>query len=43
VVAIDLIVDLHESSHYARHWGGLRADQAVILAHAIANIVSSDG
>jgi acetylornithine deacetylase/succinyl-diaminopimelate desuccinylase-like protein len=42
-VAMDLIVDLRQGSHHSGHWGGLLADPAVILAHAIANIVSQDG
>ena len=42
-VAIDLVVDLREGSHHSGHWGGLLADPGVILAHAIANIVSQDG
>jgi hypothetical protein len=42
-IAIDLVVDLREGSHHSGHWGGLLADPGVILAHAIANIVSQDG
>jgi acetylornithine deacetylase/succinyl-diaminopimelate desuccinylase-like protein len=42
-VAIDLVVDLREGSHHSGHWGGLLADPGVILAHAIASIVSQDG
>lgn len=42
-VGIDLVVDLREGSHHSGHWGGLLADPAVILSHAIASIVSRDG
>ena len=42
-IAIDLVVNLREGSHHSGHWGGLLADPGVILAHAIANIVSQDG
>ena len=42
-VAMDLIVDLRQGSHHSGHWGGLLADPGVILAHAIASIVSQDG
>ena len=42
-IAIDLVVELREGSHHSGHWGGLLADPGVILAHAIANIVSQDG
>ena len=41
-IALDLVVELREGSHHSGHWGGLLADPAVILAHAIANIVSLD-
>lgn len=42
-VAMDLVVDLREGSHHSGHWGGVLADPAVILAHAIASIISRDG
>jgi acetylornithine deacetylase/succinyl-diaminopimelate desuccinylase-like protein len=39
----DLVVDLRESAHHSGNWGGLLANPAVLLAHAIATIVSKDG
>lgn len=42
-VALDLVVDLREGSHHSGHWGGVLADPAVILAHAIGSIISRDG
>lgn len=42
-IAMDLVVDLREGSHHSGHWGGLLADPAVILSHAIASIVSRQG
>jgi acetylornithine deacetylase/succinyl-diaminopimelate desuccinylase-like protein len=39
----DLVVDLRESAHHSGNWGGLLANPAVLLAHAIATIVSNDG
>jgi acetylornithine deacetylase/succinyl-diaminopimelate desuccinylase-like protein len=39
----DLVVDLRESAHHSGNWGGLLANPAVLLAHAIAAIVSKDG
>ena len=42
-VAMDLLVDLRPGSFHSGHWGGLLADPAVILSHAIASIISQDG
>ena len=42
-VVMDLIVDLRQGSHHSGHWGGLLVDPGVILAHAIASILSQDG
>lgn len=42
-IAIDLVVDLRQGSHHSGHWGGLLADPAVILSHAIASIISRNG
>lgn len=42
-LAVDLIIDLREGSHHSGHWGGLLKDPAVILAHAIASMISRDG
>jgi acetylornithine deacetylase/succinyl-diaminopimelate desuccinylase-like protein len=39
----DLIVDLREGSHHSGNWGGLIADPATILSHAIACIVGPTG
>ncbi len=39
----DLIVDLREGGHHSGNWGGLIADPATILAHAIASIVGPTG
>lgn len=42
-LAVDLVVQLREGSHHSGHWGGLLKDPAVILAHAIAAIITRDG
>ena len=42
-MALDLVVNLRDGSFHSGHWGGLLADPAVILSHAIASIVSQDG
>jgi len=39
----DLIVNLREGAHHSGNWGGLIADPATILAHAIASIVGPTG
>jgi acetylornithine deacetylase/succinyl-diaminopimelate desuccinylase-like protein len=39
----DLMADLRDSAHHSGNWGGLLANPAVLLAHAIATIVSNDG
>lgn len=39
----DLIVNLREGGHHSGNWGGLIADPATILAHAIASIVGPTG
>ena len=39
----DLIVDLREGGHHSGNWGGLIADPATILCHAIASIVGPTG
>ena len=39
----DLVVDLRASGHHSGNWGGLLANPAIILAHAIATIVSPHG
>jgi acetylornithine deacetylase/succinyl-diaminopimelate desuccinylase-like protein len=39
----DLVVDLRESGHHSGNWGGLLANPAIILAHAIATSASKTG
>lgn len=39
----DLTVDLREGAHHSGNWGGLLADPAIILAHAIASITDARG
>jgi acetylornithine deacetylase/succinyl-diaminopimelate desuccinylase-like protein len=39
----DLVVDLRESGHHSGNWGGVLANPAIILAHAVATIVSKTG
>jgi acetylornithine deacetylase/succinyl-diaminopimelate desuccinylase-like protein len=39
----NLVADLRDSGHHSGNWGGLLANPAIILAHAIATIVSPDG
>ena len=39
----ELIVNLREGGHHSGNWGGLIADPATILAHAIACIVGPKG
>lgn len=42
-VAMDLVVALREGGFHSGHWGGLLKDPAVVLAHAVASIISRDG
>ncbi len=42
-VNIDLVCDLRDGGHHSGNWGGLLANPGVILANAIASIVSSKG
>jgi acetylornithine deacetylase/succinyl-diaminopimelate desuccinylase-like protein len=39
----DLVVGLRESGHHSGNWGGLLANPAIILAHAVASIASKTG
>ena len=39
----DLVCAFREGGHHSGNWGGALADPAVVLAHAIATIVSSSG
>jgi acetylornithine deacetylase/succinyl-diaminopimelate desuccinylase-like protein len=40
---VDLIVDLRHGSHHSGNWGGLLANPAIILAHALACITDARG
>ena len=42
-VSFDLSVDLREGAHHSGNWGGLLADPAMILAHALALICDMRG
>ncbi len=42
-VAFDLVVRLREGEHHSGHWGGVLADPAFILGHALSSIVTRDG
>jgi len=39
----DLRVQLREGAHHSGNWGGLIADPAIILSHALATITSATG
>ena len=43
VLDFDLVVDLREHGQHAGNWGGLLANPAVLLAHAVATIISPTG
>lgn len=42
-LTFDLRVDLREGAHHSGNWGGLLADPAMILAHALATISDARG
>lgn len=42
-VSFDLHLDLREGAHHSGNWGGLLADPAMILAHALASITDVRG
>ena len=42
-IGFDLVVDLREGAHHSGNWGGLLADPAMILAHALATITDARG
>jgi acetylornithine deacetylase/succinyl-diaminopimelate desuccinylase-like protein len=42
-VNFTLALRLREGGHHSGNWGGLLANPAVVLAHAIASLVSEDG
>jgi len=43
VMNFDLVCELRDSGHHSGNWGGLLANPAVILAHALAAIISRYG
>ncbi len=43
IVDFDLHVNLREGGHHSGNWGGLLANPAVILAHALASMVDRRG
>ena len=42
-ISFDLIVDLRDGAHHSGNWGGLLADPAIILTHALATITDARG
>lgn len=42
-ISFDMVVDLREGAHHSGNWGGLLADPAMILAHALATITDARG
>ncbi len=40
---MDFTVELREGAHHSGNWGGLLANPGVILAHALASIVTREG
>ena len=42
-VTFDLVVNLREGAHHSGNWGGLLADPAMILAHALSSITDRRG
>lgn len=42
-INIELQVNLHNGAHHSGNWGGLIADPAIRLSHAIASITSDTG
>jgi len=42
-IGFDLVVDLREGAHHSGNWGGLLADPAIILTHALATITDARG
>jgi acetylornithine deacetylase/succinyl-diaminopimelate desuccinylase-like protein len=41
--SFNLVVDLREGAHHSGNWGGLLADPAILLSHAIASITDARG
>ena len=42
-LSFDLVVSLRESAHHSGNWGGVLADPAIILAHALSTITDTRG
>ena len=42
-VSFDLVVDLRNGAHHSGNWGGLLADPAMVLAHALATTTDARG
>jgi acetylornithine deacetylase/succinyl-diaminopimelate desuccinylase-like protein len=42
-INMDFTVDLREGAHHSGNWGGLLANPGIVLAHALASIVTRDG
>lgn len=42
-LSFDLMVDLRKGAHHSGNWGGLLADPAILLAHALACITDARG
>jgi len=42
-LGFDLVVNLRDSAHHSGNWGGLLADPAMILSHALAHISDARG
>lgn len=42
-ISFDLTVELREGAHHSGNWGGLLADPAMILAHALSSITDKRG
>ena len=42
-INFDLRVELRKGGHHSGNWGGLIADPAIVLSHAIASITSASG
>lgn len=43
VINLDITIDLRAGGHHSGNWGGLLANPAVLLAHAIATIADARG
>jgi len=42
-INMDFTVDLRKGAHHSGNWGGLLANPGIVLAHALASIVTRDG